>query len=294
MSRNKQGRHYNRPSYNKPTRRRRQNRRLQFTLLIIALVTAACLFATNAIGQCRSNHSVAYSGPLDPRALTTVTTPDSIPSQIIEYKAMTVSFNPMTHIPNWVAWELTADHATGSEPRTNQFFQDYDVDGCGSPDDYRNSGYDRGHLAPAGDMKWDSEAMRQSFLLTNIAPQYPDLNRGTWRRVEEKTRNKAVIDSIVYVVAGPIVNQPVEMTIGRTGIAVPDYFFKVIINPYANPPKGIGFIFPNGPTQGGMQPYAVSIDSIEALTGYDFFPTLPADLQHIEANTNFNRWSRNH
>ncbi|MDE5811038.1 MAG: hypothetical protein K2H61_01875, partial [Muribaculaceae bacterium] len=97
MSRNKQGRHYNRPSYNKPTRRRRQNRRLQFTLLIIALVTAACLFATNAIGQCRSNHSVAYSGPLDPRALTTVTTPDSIPSQIIESKARTVSFTPMNH-----------------------------------------------------------------------------------------------------------------------------------------------------------------------------------------------------
>lgn len=224
---------------------------------------------------------------------TYVITPDGEPAVTIRYKGFDVSFNPDRHLPNWVAWELTADEAQGDEPRYNTFAADTDVKGSATPDDYRNTGFDRGHMAPAGDMKWDNEAMRQSFFMTNIAPQAPNLNRGSWKKLEEKCRQRASRDSAIYIVCGPVNADPVEMHIGTTGVAVPERFFKVILSPYATPPRAIGFIMPNGDTPGGMQKYAVSVDEVERITGYDFFSALPDDIEsQLESTCNFTQWSQ--
>lgn len=211
---------------------------------------------------------------------------------LLVYKGMTVSFNREKHVPNWVAWELTGKEADGEAPRASDFLADPNVDGCANPWDYSYSGYDRGHIAPAGDMKWDPEAMQQSFYMTNICPQVKSLNSGAWKRLEEKCRNWARIDSAIVIVAGPVLTDSLTETIGDTEVIVPERFFKVILSPYADPPRGIGFIMNNGYVEGGMQKAAVSIDSVESVTGYDFFSVLPDSIEEkIESECRFHYWS---
>jgi len=221
-----------------------------------------------------------------------VTNP-SLSQEIVHYTGMTVSFNPDMHVPNWVAYELTADEASGTEPRAKNFMTDPDVYGCATPADYRNTGFDRGHMAPAADMKWSSQAMQESFYMTNIAPQDNKLNRGAWGKLEEKCRQRARRDSAIIIISGPVLTDPIEMHIGDTGVAVPARFFKVILSPYATPPTAIGFIMPNGSVPGGIQTCAVTVDEVEAVTGHDFFNALPDDIENqVESQVNFNRWSR--
>ena len=101
-------------------------------------------------------------------------------------------------------------------------------------------------------------------------------------------------DSAVIIVCGPIFEQgEAVQRIGQTGVAVPRRFFKVVLSPYTDPPTAIGFIVPNGRVAGGMQTHAVSVDSVEAVTGHNFFTQLPPDTEAaVEAQCNFNRWSR--
>ena len=150
----------------------------------------------------------------------------------------------------------------------------------------------RGHMAPAGDMKWSETAMQQSFYMTNICPQNNDLNSGAWMRLEEKCRTWALADSAIMIVAGPVLSDELTETIGDTGVAVPRRFFKVILSPYANPPRGIAFIMDNGKVSGGMQAASETIDEVERITGHDFFSVLPDDVEaQVESECRFHYWS---
>ncbi len=221
-----------------------------------------------------------------------VTIPGGLKEQIVNYEGMTVSFNADRHIPNWVAWELTAEEAEGTEPRAKSFQRDLSVDGCPEPREYSNSGYDRGHMAPAGDMKWSRRAMEQSFMMTNVCPQVKSFNSGVWARLEEKCRTWALVDSAIVIVAGPVMADNLTETVGGSGIAVPRRFFKVILSPYANPPRAIGFIMDNGAVTGGMQAAAVSVDDVEAVTGCDFFSALHDSIENkVEQECRFHYWS---
>lgn len=225
--------------------------------------------------------------------LERVVTNPTLAQEMVKYTGMTISFNPELHLPNWVAYELTAEEADGSEPRAKNFAVDINVDGCATPYDYRNTGFDRGHMAPAADMKWSADAMRESFYMTNITPQDHKLNSGAWSKLEDKCRQRARRDSAIIIISGPVLTDPIEMHIGASGVAVPSRFFKVILSPYADPPVAIGFIMPNGYVEGGMQACAVSVDEVEAITGHDFFSALPDDIEtQVESQVNFNRWSR--
>ena len=212
--------------------------------------------------------------------------------QIKEYVGFTVSFNREMHIPNWVSWELTQDEAQGNQERSQKFLTDPDVVGCPTTMDYRGSGYDRGHMAPAADMKWSPEAMNQCFYLTNICPQTHELNGGAWRKLEEKCRQWAFADSAIAIISGPVLTEVPDEYIGEMEVAVPKSFFKVILSPFANPPRGIGFVMPNGYVEGGMQKAAVTIDEVERLTGHDFFAALPDSIENeVEAQCDFQYWS---
>lgn len=261
--------------------------------LIFSLIIAA--IAVLLVATAKPAHSQNGLSPdTDGRLLIQMSMPHGITSEIVDYEGFTLSFNADTHQPNWVAWELLGSETEGEETRRNKFQSDPEVKGCADDRDYRNSGFDRGHMAPAGDMKWSDRAMNESFLLTNVCPQAGDLNRGAWNKLELKCRQKAQADSAIIIVCGPIFKKgrPVER-IGETGIPVPHAFFKAIISPWAQPPSGIGFIMPNSKVPGGIQPHAVTIDSIEAVTGYDLFSALPDSLENaIEAQCNFNKWSR--
>lgn len=224
--------------------------------------------------------------------LMKVITNPSLDTVALSYKAMEVSFNPTMHQPNWVAWELTGDETYGTIRRDSQFYTDPSVPGCAKTYDYSYSGYDRGHMAPAGDMKWDADAMRETFCLVNICPQAKVLNTGAWKRLEEKCRTIARLDSALIIVCGPVLTDSISDYIGDTGVAVPRRFFKVILSPYTTPMRGIGFIMANDRVKGGMQAAAVSIDEVERITGHDFFSALPDSIENrIEATCDFNGWS---
>lgn len=212
--------------------------------------------------------------------------------EIVNYEGMTLSFNKDLHIPNWVSWELTATEVAGAFPRKDNFRSDDNVAGSAEKWDYSYSGYDRGHMAPAGDMKWSEKAMDESFYMTNMCPQAKTLNTGAWKRLEEKCRQWAEIDSAIIIVCGPILTDPIEEFIGDSRVAVPQRFFKVILSPYVESPRGIGFIMPNGKVTGGMQASAASIDEVERITGLDFFSSLPDEIENeVESQCRFHYWS---
>lgn len=268
----------------KPAKR---NNTLKWVTLIVITI-ALIFFATGnvIIDSNNQQHKTQFDD------LTTVTTAPQTPEHLVSYTAMTVSFNPTLHIPNWVSWELTRQETEGTLPRKERFLCDDLVPGCPDHWDYSYSGYNRGHMAPAADMKWSEKAMEESFLLTNICPQAKSLNSGTWKKLEDKCRTWAQIDSAIVIVCGPIVTDPIKEFIGDSRVAVPQRFFKAIISPYANPPRGIGFIMPNAKVPGGMQAAAVTIDSIEAVTGHDLFYALPDDIEAaIESQCRFHTWS---
>ena len=226
------------------------------------------------------------------QGLTDVKLPSGMKNVVCHYSGFTSYFNPETHIPNCVAYEIIESETTGDEPRKKSFEADHTIDGCAESSDYRNSGYDRGHMAPAADMKWSKEAMEESFLMTNICPQVKSLNSGIWHRLEQRVREWAARDSSIIVVCGPIFTpgKPVEQ-IGEIGVAVPHRFFKALYAPGRN--IGIAFIFDNDKVKGGLRKYAVTIDSVERETGLDLFYNLPDDIENeVENQCNYKLWEK--
>lgn len=277
----------------KPSKRKSRKNPWRY-LLAFAIFATAVINGTNFAG-CTPPEEKDTVNPIiqiNSKELMKIEYSSPIVEQIVEYKGMTVSFNSEKHVPNWVAWELTRDEVNGTVPRAKGFKSDSRVKGCPEPWDYSNSGYDRGHMAPAGDMKWDTQAMEESFYMTNVCPQANQLNSGAWNRLEEKCRVWAEVDSAIIIIAGPILTDNITETIGETKVVVPERFFKVILSPYTIPPRGIGFIMNNGRVNGGMQTAAVSINDVEAATGYDFFSSLPDPIENeIEQQCRFHYWS---
>ena len=215
------------------------------------------------------------------------------PEQILKRKGYTTSYNSKTKNPNWVAWHLTKSHTYGSFQRKDEMFTvDEDAKGGRATDnDYYNSRYDRGHMCPAGDNKWDKQAMEQSFLFTNICPQNHGLNKYEWNDLEILCRDWAREYGAIDIVCGPIYNQKSEQkTIGRNKVWVPDAFFKVVLCRQGNP-KAIGFIYRNEGVKQRMEDAVYTVDEIEQLTGMDFFPALDDKTEdRIEAKASLSEW----
>ncbi len=208
----------------------------------------------------------------------------------IAYTGFTVYFNPEWHMPRCVVYELTRNETKDPVGRYGSFEADSAVAGCAKPSDYAGSGYNRGHMAPAADFKWSGKAMRETFKMTNVCPQVQSLNSGGWSRLEEKVREWAVRDSAIVVASGPVV-LPGHNTAGAGNVAVPQAFFKVVLAPYATPPRAIAFIYPNAPAGQRLRDYAVTVDSVEAATGLDFFSALPDGIEsRLERQCNINQW----
>lgn len=204
---------------------------------------------------------------------------------ILKRIGYTVSYNNIYKTPNWVAWELTREETQGTEERKDKFVPDPDL-----PEprvehaDYTRSGYDRGHMAPAADMKWSEEAMAQSFYMSNICPQNQKLNRDDWGDLEETCRGWAKKYGRVYIVCGPIYDKKNPKRIGKHRVAVPDRFFKVVLIENRKNPMAMGFLFKNAAHHQTLEKYMVTVDSVETVTGLDFFSKLPDSVENrIEA-----------
>lgn len=214
-----------------------------------------------------------------------------LPEQIIKRLAYTLSYNKETKCPNWVAWRLTANHVDGEWARSDDFREDYDVPSPrASLEDYRGSGWSRGHMCPAGDNKWDANAMSQTFLLTNVCPQDRKLNSGLWNRIEMDCRKWAKKYGDLYIVCGPLYYNKQHEVIGVSAVVVPEAFYKVILC-MDGTPKAIGYVIKNTDGTKKKEQYVNSIDKIERLTGIDFFPALPDDIENkVESYANIEDW----
>jgi len=198
--------------------------------------------------------------------------------RIIKKTGFSLLYNESHEQAEWVAYQLTKSETNSVFERTDNFMVDPMVKtGSAVAADYQGSGYDRGHLAPAGDMGWSAASMTESFYYSNLSPQLPAFNRGIWKRLEEQVRTWAIDYDTLYVVTGPVLQMGLPK-IGPNEVSVPGWYYKVILD-YSEPGiKGIGFVMPNQGSKLKLQDYAVSIDSVERLTGLDFFPLLD-DLQ---------------
>ena len=225
-------------------------------------------------------------------SLMTVGMPQGMSDTLVRYDAFDVHFNSGRGIANCAVYELVTDELNGTVERDGEFLQDAAVKGCPVPQDYAGSGMDRGHLVPAADLKWNENAMRQSFLLTNVCPMHKALNEGGWSKLEEKVREWTARDSALLVFTGPIVGES-DTTLASGRVVVPSAYYKVIMAPCVRPIRVVAFIYPNGHSGGRLSQYAVSVDEVERRTGLDFFPTLPQEEQErlessskLEAFTN--------
>lgn len=202
--------------------------------------------------------------------------------KIMRRSNYTVSYNRNWNLPNWVAWELNKNETKGKNNRNEEFTSDPELPKANQvePWDYSGSGYDRGHMCPAGDNHFDSKAMNESFYMSNICPQNHELNTGKWNDLEIACRRWANRYGEVYIVCGPIIDKRKGKRIGKEhDIIVPEQFFKVILITSTKPARAIGYIFENN---GSDRPYkAYSIDEIEQKTGMDFFPNLPDNIEDI-------------
>ena len=211
--------------------------------------------------------------------------------QIIKRTVYCLSYNPELLIPNWVAWRLTAEHTDGEYPRDNNYYEDEDVSfPKATNEDYKGSGWSKGHMCPAGDNKWDAEAMRESNLLTNICPQHSSLNSGLWNVIERDCRKWAKRYGELYIVCGPVLLNKEHETIGINKIVVPEAFFKVILR-LKPEPTAIGFVIRNNEGKKKKDQYINTVDDVERITGIDFFPFLEDSIENmVEASVNPSKW----
>ena len=192
----------------------------------------------------------------------------------------------------FVIYKLTAREALTKEAqRTNRFRSDPEIPtGSATTADYRRSGYDRGHLAPAADMAFSVQTMADSFFMSNMSPQKPAFNRGIWKRLEEQVRQIAIREKAIYVVTGPILPKKKTVTIGANQVTVPTHYYKVIFD-LTPPRKMIGFILPNEGSDRPLEDFAVTVDVVEKATGLDFFSALPKAVQgRLESTISVPSW----
>jgi len=266
--------------------------KLIFSILLLALVS--CQGGISFPGKANARNKLDNVATTVPAGdLLTVKIPQNLASQQKQYTGFFVDFNCENGTPNYVSWELLSTETDGPVSRSNNFWQDTDIKGCPTTDDYKHSGYDRGHLCPSADQKWSKSAMEDCFVMTNICPQTSSLNSGAWNTLEKKERLWAQRDSAIIIIAGPIYETEDTKRIGHTGVRVPSAFFKVLYAPYATPARAIAFVYPNMKAPGNMANYSMSIDRLEEITRYDFFYTLPPDVQNqIESTASFRLWDK--
>lgn len=220
--------------------------------------------------------------------------PSSTTNQIIKHDYYTLSYNEKHEQAEWVAYELKRNYIKSTDLKRPYFIEDPKVK-TGSADwrNYKKSGYDKGHLCPAGDMEFDINAYNDTFFTSNISPQLHDFNGGIWNKLEQKVRYWATKYDGIYIVTGGVL-QPSLQTIGKEEVSIPNYFYKILLDNSNGQYRMIAFLIPNKKSDKPIYDYVVSVDSIEKMTGIDFFPKLDDKTEnYLEKNSNYKSWSFN-
>lgn len=263
-----------------------------FTVTIL-IVISGIWFLSNPKKQSEKevNNTKSHSARADSAFLQIKQLSDAYPlipdsqSQIRHLIAFDLSYNETHEQANWVLYVLTRDELAGTEKRKDNFRNDPEIrTGSASLKDYESSGYDRGHLAPAADMKWSEEVMSESFYMSNMSPQKPWFNRGIWKKLEEYVRDLVLQNDSILVISGPVFIDNLG-AIGANEVTVPGYYFKVLFDLTWPDNKAIAYLMKNEKSDKELSDFAISIDSLEIFCGYDFFYQLEG-VEEEESLTN--------
>ena len=238
--------------------------------------------------------SIKVVGNLQKSNLSFNFLPSSTTNQIVKHEFFTLSYNENYEQAEWVAYELKKSYLINNSFQRPFFVQDPKVK-TGSADwrNYKKSGFDKGHLCPAGDMEFSRNAYNDTFFTSNVSPQLRRFNEGVWNRLEQKIRYWAAKYDGLYVVTGGVLEGSLK-TIGRENVSVPKYFYKVLLDKFDGEYKMIAFIVPNEASDKPLYDFVVSVDYIEKLTGVDFFPELDDNLERqLEKSGDYKNWSFN-
>lgn len=215
--------------------------------------------------------------------------------ELVHHSTFSLSYNETHEQADWVAYVLTKeDLEKPFVSRTDWFEKDEKIStGSAEHNDYRESGYSRGHLIPSGDRAWSREVNAETFYMSNISPQAYEFNGGIWRELEENIRDWAKEEGRLFIVTGPVLNDEIEEVIGENQVSVPKYFYKVILDIDEPGKKAIGFLIPNEKSDHPLEDYARSVKEIEEITQIDFFHTIFLDQKledSLESNFEISDW----
>ena len=236
----------------------------------IIYINLSIVFSVIILGSCSVNKSKSIEEPKH-----------VLNNQYVKHYAYTLQYNEETEQAQWVSYKLGSIELAPNFKRTNRFLKDTLVSTSTAENkDYVSSGYDRGHLAPAADMAWSEQAMKESFYYSNICPQLPGFNRGIWKKLETKVRSLAIKYDNVYVVTGPIFKNEKHKIIGKNNVMIPSHFYKALLIYNDSIKQSIAFLFPHERSKTDLFNYAISVDSLEQVTELDFFTNLPNNKEN--------------
>lgn len=217
--------------------------------------------------------------------------PSSTSGDIYKHNAYSFSYIEAHEQSEWVAYELNDSDFSNSNNFNRPYFNQDPLVESKSADwrNYKKSGYNKGHLCPAGDRKKSYDLYKETFFTSNTTPQLHEFNAGIWNRLEQKTRYWATKNNGLYVITGGILSNNLK-TIGKENVSVPEYFYKILLTKDGK--KMIGFLIPHKKSDKALYEYSVSVDSIEKITGIDFFPELEDAIENeLEKSANYKKWS---
>ena len=254
---------------------------VMFTILLVLASIVSFFYLPGFFENKANSQNNSYSqesNEVDRSGLTPAFHREFLPSSsnkaIIHHDYYSLAYNEEYEQADWVAYELTKQSLQAKNvPRAKRFNSDPKVKTKSAVhSDYSHSGYTRGHMAPAGDMAFSSDAMKQCFYMSNMSPQLRACNNGIWKELEETVRDWAYKKGSVYITTGPVFYDNGTPTIGKNDVAIPDAFYKIILEKGTE--RSVSFIIPNELSNKHLKEYQVSINEVEEQTGINFFPSL--------------------
>lgn len=271
-----------------------------YSLLLSAAAFTSCFGPSGSAPSASQDVMVTttlstYETPVQMEGVSTLMEVPAVKSSdlIVTHIGYVSSYNTKTLIPDWVAYELLPSEMTGKADRNDHIFSmDMDLKKPQAMrEDYRDSGWTKGHMAPAADFSWDDDAMDETFRFVNCCPQDETLNRKDWQYLEKKVRNWAEDYGKVWVVSGPIIGDNIHGTIGDRNVVVPDQFFKAVMVQVKGKYHSIAFIMGNDANRYYLADCALTVNELESITGIDFFPNLDDAVEdRVEDELQFSIW----
>lgn len=217
--------------------------------------------------------------------------PSSTFNDVVKHDYYMLSYSEPHEQAEWVAYILKKEHLTYDDRKRPYFIEDPKVRSKSADwRNYKGSGYDRGHLCPAGDRRFSEYAYNETFYTSNISPQDKQFNAGVWNRLEMQIRQWSKQYGTLYVITGGVLSNNLE-EIGSEDVDVPNAFYKIVARKEGASMKLLAFLMPHKESDTPLSNFLVSVDELESITHLDFFERMDDKVQaEIERSVDKKGW----